>query len=441
MKKLYSFIFPIYNESVFLESQLNMFLDFANKEYKNMFEIILVENGSSDNSWSIAKKLDKRYDFISIHHFPYASYGTAIRWGIINAIGQKIFVLNVDYFDFNFIKKANKLLDTIDIVIGSKTLTSSDDRRSILRRMMTYFFNVFLRLILNYPGTDTHGIKAFRWSHRLINIAKECRTQNELFDTELVLRLTKHGAIFVDLPQRVVELRKSRYFGTRRIRSTLNDLFAIIKTKYLFRSTFFCSLIDADDFGMSDKVNEAIIDEAKSMLIDIVSIMPNLVQRDDLKELRLANGSIAYSMHFNLLRGTPCAGRNKVKSLVGSDGKFYNFFFFMIRLHLGLIKMEDIKTEFYAQYEHLLKLGIKPIYLNSEQHIHIFSPMNKLLEEEIERTSITKIRSISSSFYSLNDKFIRKVILLVIKKMCEFRFGKFSEFKKCYKAYIVHPGS
>ncbi len=441
MLKIYSFIFPIHNEALFLENQLTKFFDFANKKYQNKFGVILVENGSSDNSWLIAKRLEKKYAFVKAHHFPSPSYGMAIRWGILNAVGKNVFVLNVDYFDFDFIEKANKLLKTIDVVIGSKTLTSSDDQRSFFRRMMTYFFNVFLRLVLNYPGTDTHGIKAFRKSENLVEIAKSCRTQNELFDTELILRLTKNGAIFVDLPQKIVELRKSRYFGTRRIKSTISDLISIIKTKYFFRSVFFCSLIDADDFGISSRVNQAILDEVNSMSLNVVSIMPNLVKQSDLEKLKLAQNPIDYSMHFNLLRGKPCTDVDKVKSLVDSSGKFYNLFFFMLRLNLGLIKIDDIKTEFLAQYNRLLKLGIRPIYLNSEQHLHIFSPINKLLEKEITKTSILRIRSISSSFHSLDGKFIRKFALLFLKNLCEFRYGRFNEFKKLYKAYVVHPGS
>ena len=194
---LLSFIFPVYNEEDFLNSQVENFIKIAQKEYKNKFEVILVENGSSDCSWNLVKKLEKRFSFIKSQSLPVASYGMAIRHGLINAVGDKIFLLNVDYFDFDFIKKASKLLNTIDLVIGSKTLTNSNDQRPFYRRIGTYLFNAFLRLVLNYPGTDTHGIKAFRRSKRLINIVKNCRTQNELFDTELILRLTRSGAIFV----------------------------------------------------------------------------------------------------------------------------------------------------------------------------------------------------------------------------------------------------
>lgn len=436
----FSFIFPVHNESEFLNSQIQKFAKVAKEKYKNRFEIILVENGSADDSWKIAKKLENKTPLIRAHRLPNPSYGSAIRWGIINSVGEKIFVLNVDYFDFDFIEKSDVLLNTIDLVIGSKTLTSSNDQRSLLRRITTYFFNAFLRLVLNYPGTDTHGIKAFRRSKKLINFAKTCKTQNELFDTELILRLTRSGSIFVDLPQQVTELRQSRYFGMRRINSTISDLLSIIKTKYFYRQVFFSSLIDADDFGMSKIVNQAILEEAASKAIDIVSIMPNLVKKKDLEYL-IKNNSMSYAMHFNLLRGEPCSKDSRVKSLVNKHGVFYSLPFFMLRLYFGLINLEEVRREFRAQYQKLLNFGVDVSYLNSEQHLHIFSPINQLLSDEIRNTKIAKIRSIASSFNSLDGKVFRKACLILLKKISDFRFEQFFEFKKKYNAYIVHPGA
>lgn len=436
-----SFIFPIYNEAKLLNIQIEKFISTIPRKCGRSFEIILVENGSTDNTWKKIKKLKEAYPFIKSHRLPHPSYGLAIRWGILNATGRKIYVLNADYFDTAFIEKAHVLLNTVDLVIGSKTLANSQDRRPIYRRLSTYFFNVFLRLVLNYPGTDTHGIKAFRKSKALLHFAKICRTQNELFDTELILRLTRNGAVFVDLPQRVEELRPSRYLGMRRIKSTLSDLISIVKTKYFLQKNFYPSLIDADDFGLSTKVNKAIFDAVDAQTINIVSIMPNLATKKQLQQLQRKSKNIAYSMHFNLLRGKSVAKKSQTGSLVHDDGTFYNLPQFMFRLLLGLIKLEEIKVEFFAQYYRLLKMGITPIYLNSEQHVHIFSPINQLLAKEIRLTSIKKIRSLASSFHSLENAFFRKIGLITLKNICLLRYGLFDEFSNKYDAHIVHPGA
>ena len=437
---LFSFIFPVYNEEVHLKNQIEKFIQFVNQKYKNKFEIILVENGSKDKSWSLVKDLEKKFSFVKAYKLPYPSYGRALRKGLSVSLGKKIFFFNVDYFSFDFIEKADKLLNTVDIVIGSKTLANSDDGRSFFRKSITYFFNVFLRLILNYPGTDTHGIKAFKKTKTLIKFAEICHTDNELFDTELILRLTRHGAIFVDLPQKTTELRKSRYSVMRRIKSTFYDLVLIIKAKYFFGNNFFPLVFDADDFGMSEEVNKKILTEIEAGNLDIVSIMPNLVKPKDLNNLKNYFGKIDYSMHFNLLRGKPCEKDNKVQSLINRRGNFYPLPIFVFRLFFEMISLDEVKLEFLAQYRKLAKAGIYPKYLNSEQHIHILSPINRLLEKEIDKTSIKKIRSLGSSFSSLKRKPLRKFCLVFFKKIFDFKFNKFSDFKNRYDARIVHPG-
>ncbi len=437
---LLSFVFPVHNEGNIIIFQIEKFISSINQKYKKNFEIILIENGSVDNSWFLIKKLEKKYPFIKSYKLPYPTYGGALRRGLMSAVGRKIFFLNVDYFNFDFICRAIRLLNTVDVVIGSKTLASSEDRRPFLRRYATYFFNVFLRFILNYPGTDTHGIKAFRRSKELIATAKICRSQNELFDTELILRLTRHGAIFVDLPQNVSEIRPTRYAISRRLRATFVDFFSIIKTKYFFGKNFFPLLVDADDFGMSNKINLEILNEAESGGLDIVSIMPNLVKLRDIKKLKKIDNLIDYSMHFNLLRGKPCSPAGKVGSLINVHGNFYSLPIFVFRLFFGLIDFEEIKTEFFAQYKSLLDMGIEANYLNSEQHTHVLSPIGLILEKNISKTKIKKIRSVESSVHSLDRKYFRRVCLVILRNIFNYRFSRFVDFKKKYDAYIVHLG-
>lgn len=431
----YSFIFPIHNEEDFLFFRLNKFIQFAKSRYKK-FEIILVENGSSDKSWQIIEYFQEKFDFVKAYSLPYTSYGLSIKLGINSSIGEKIFILNVDYFDFDFIEKADNLLNSTDLVIGSKTLADSHDDRSFVRKVVTRLFNVFLRFFLNYRGTDTHGIKAFRRSITLINLVKICKTQNEFFDTELVIRLTRTNALFVDLPVKVSEIRKTRYSLIKRMKAIVDDLLYLLMAKL-----FVVSLIEADDFGLSKETNEAIFKAVQLKTVDIVSIMPNLVKKKDLQKLRKCTKFLKYSMHFNLLKGRPCAKPQFIKSLLNSDGCFYNLATFILRLNLGLINTEEIKTEFLAQHKHLKKLGVSAIYFNSEQHLHVFSPINRILEESAKEISIRKIRSVASSSNSLNNRLLRKFIFFLLRWFHNLRFGKFVEFNSKYDARITHPGA
>jgi predicted glycoside hydrolase/deacetylase ChbG (UPF0249 family) len=146
-------------------------------------------------------------------------------------------------------------------------------------------------------------------------------------------------------------------------------------------------------------------------------------------------------MHFNLLRGKPCSKKSEVKTLINTSGCFYNLPTFIMRLFFGFIDLDEIALEFKSQHKKLLELGVNVNLLNSEQHLHVFSPINKIMESEISETSIKKIRSIESSLNSLDGRFFRKFCFIFLKSICDFRFGKFVEFSKKYDAYIVHPGA
>src|SRR3990167_5108967 len=253
-----SVIFPVHNEAAILTRQIKTFLSQVKVAGLKISELILVENGSTDRSWQLIRSLRRRYHFIKSLRLPRASYGQAMKAGLVAAKGDYIFIFNIDFFDVNFLLQALPLLKTNDIVIGSKTLFASQDLRSHFRRLLTYFFNVFLRLILNYPGTDTHGIKAIKNTPLLRYCLHRSRTQNELFDTELIIRAHRWGAVLIELPVTVSELRPTRYPWIRRIWVTLTDLVTALWSKYLIPN-FNHRIVVADDYGRSSEINQDII--------------------------------------------------------------------------------------------------------------------------------------------------------------------------------------
>ena len=164
-------------------------------------------------------------------HLGRASYGAALKRGILAAKFDRVAIVNVDFWDLKFLRRAHQLLGVCDIVNGSKALIASRDGRPFIRRQLTVWFNILLRIGFGFPGTDTHGIKFFR-RRPFLPLAKNCLTQNELFDTELVLRGCKLGLILAELPITVREIRPTRYNPWRRIGNTLTDIGLIVKYKY-----------------------------------------------------------------------------------------------------------------------------------------------------------------------------------------------------------------
>lgn len=222
-----SVVVPVYNEAAILQRRIRLLARGLEKSVGGPFEIILVENGSQDGTWEIIQSLQREQPNLRGLQIGQASYGGALREGILAARGEAVAVMNVDFWDLNFLREGLALLQSCHIVNGSKTLSASKDRRPLFRRLVTQWFNILLRIVFNFPGTDTHGIKVFR-REPFLPIVKRCITHHELFDTELVLRACRRGMVLAELPITVKEIRPTRYNHFRRIFNTLNDIKLIL---------------------------------------------------------------------------------------------------------------------------------------------------------------------------------------------------------------------
>jgi hypothetical protein len=88
---------------------------------------------------------------------------------------------------------------------------------------VTFGFAAVLRVGFGLRVSDTHGMKALD-RKRVLTLAEVCRSDGELFDTELILRAERAGAGVEELPVTVSERRPSRTSITRRAVRTLAGL-------------------------------------------------------------------------------------------------------------------------------------------------------------------------------------------------------------------------
>ncbi|MCX6732370.1 MAG: glycosyltransferase, partial [Candidatus Roizmanbacteria bacterium] len=65
-KKLISFVIPIYNEQESIPHLISSLTGFVKKNKKYRFELVLVENGSQDNSFKLLKKYALKNKIIKV---------------------------------------------------------------------------------------------------------------------------------------------------------------------------------------------------------------------------------------------------------------------------------------------------------------------------------------------------------------------------------------
>lgn len=92
MNQLISVIVPVYNNAPFLPRCINSLI---NQTYKNI-EIILVDDGSNDNSLSVCKEWAQKDNRITVYHQEYLGVSEARNKGLELAKGEYIIFLDGD---------------------------------------------------------------------------------------------------------------------------------------------------------------------------------------------------------------------------------------------------------------------------------------------------------------------------------------------------------
>jgi glycosyltransferase involved in cell wall biosynthesis len=216
---------PAYNEAELLELSVKEVAE-GLRGRAGPFEVIVVENGSHDATAELADRLAASTAEVVTLHLDVADYGAALRAGLLAAEGDVVVNFDVDYYDLAFVCDALARLDADDhpaIVVGSKRAEGAQDQRTALRRLVTGVFSGVLRYGFGLRVTDTHGMKAMR-REVVVPLARACRNNTDLFDTELILRAERAGVRTVELPVVVVERRPSRSGIWRRVPRTLLGL-------------------------------------------------------------------------------------------------------------------------------------------------------------------------------------------------------------------------
>ena len=223
--KNFSIVIPIYNEEEILKESTNAIYTLCKSTGVN-FEIIFSENGSTDNTKIIAEKLIKKYPEIRIISNPEPNYGNALRAGFKTAKNDLVVSFDIDYYSESFLIEALSLEEKYSAITASKRLNSSEDGRRFVRRMATKFFVIILKTLFGTKLSDTHGMKAIKKFDIEQFLPKVVSTQ-DIFDTELLIRIEKNGGKIKEIPAKVNEIRPSVSLIYKRIPRTLKSLFRL----------------------------------------------------------------------------------------------------------------------------------------------------------------------------------------------------------------------
>jgi glycosyltransferase involved in cell wall biosynthesis len=196
-----TYIVPAHNSSQMIEGTL--------KELRDRFdgqdvEIVVVENGSSDDTPELLRRVAADWDDPKVRLRVLTSpkgLGNALRHGITESRGERIF-LGADDIPFGFGDlEAAERFDHSEhkVVIGSKAHAASEVGRGLLRNVLTFGFLTVRRVILGMRTRDPQGTFMLdgEWAR---SVAPRLTEPGFLLTTELVYLAESSGVRPVEVP-------------------------------------------------------------------------------------------------------------------------------------------------------------------------------------------------------------------------------------------------
>ncbi len=219
-----SLFFPCYNEEDNIETTIKKALNVL-RSLTDTFEIIVVDDGSHDQTEKIVKSLIKEEKRIKlIQHPRNRGYGAVLRTGLKNARYDLICFTDADgQFDFSQIKKMLPLINDAEVVIGYRR-----KRRDAFHRLVNAkIYGVVIRLFFGLKVRDVDcGFKLFQ--KKVIDDI-EIEARGALASAEILVKIKSKG-------YRIKEIGVDHFprFGGKSTGANLRVIFKAAKELFKF---------------------------------------------------------------------------------------------------------------------------------------------------------------------------------------------------------------
>jgi hopanoid biosynthesis associated protein HpnK len=159
-------------------------------------------------------------------------------------------------------------------------------------------------------------------------------------------------------------------------------------------------IVNADDFGRSHSINEAVIRAHQDGILTTASLMVNEPGLDEAVALARQNPRLGVGLHLALSHGHSALPPEKIPGLVNGRGEFSNqptatgFRYFMRRS-----LREQLRREIDAQFEKFRATGLALDHVNGHLHFHLHPTVFRLLMEAADKFGIRRMRLTRELFW------------------------------------------
>lgn len=243
-KPFISIILPCYNEEAILPKNLDSIIEYLeSKKEKYQWEIVIINDGSKDQTGKIADGLAEKNNHIRvIHHPTNLNLGNALKTGFKNSRGEIIVVMDIDlsYSTDHIERMVDKMVETSsDIVIASPYMKGGKVTDVPFgRKVMSRWVNRFMRIAAQDKyHTYTGMVRAYKKDFiQNVNLkTKDYEINPEILYKAMILR-----ARIDEIPAHLDWTEQNKHSGKRTSSmKVIRGFFSGIMSSFIFRPYIF----------------------------------------------------------------------------------------------------------------------------------------------------------------------------------------------------------
>ena len=186
-----SLVIPMFNEELNIENAVAAAVESLTK-YTDDYEIVIVDDASTDDSPRLARKLAEENPRIRVlRHETNRKLGATLRTGFASCTKELVFYMDADIpFDPDVLGRAIRALQ----VTGADMIAAYRHDRTMegaRRAVYTLLYNWLIGVLFGWPHRDINF--SFKLMKRKVLEAIELRSEGSLIDAELVVKAKNHG--------------------------------------------------------------------------------------------------------------------------------------------------------------------------------------------------------------------------------------------------------
>jgi hopanoid biosynthesis associated protein HpnK len=159
-------------------------------------------------------------------------------------------------------------------------------------------------------------------------------------------------------------------------------------------------VVNADDFGRSPSINDAVVRAHREGILTSASLMVNEPARDAAVALARENPTLGIGLHLTLLCGHAALPPATIPGLVNSRGDFSDRpaatgLRYFVRRDLR----EQLRREIHRQFALFRETGLPLDHLNGHLHLHLHPVVFRILMEDADALGIRHLRLTRDCFW------------------------------------------